>query len=355
MKYALDYIQNLTPYNPPINERHNYQGCLLDFNERTIPINQKIKKALINFIEQEKIEAYPEYFELTQKIADYCKVNKDQVLLANGSDQGIDIVIRTFTEKKDSVIIPAPSFAMFFQLALVNDNQIHKPLYAQDLSFPLQETMALLDQKIKLLIICNPNNPTGTLVALPDLETILKKALQKQTIVLIDEAYFEFSQVTACSLLDKYPNLIISRTFSKAFGLAGLRIAYLLTNPTNIKEMLKVRGPYDINILATVGATAALAALPEAESYANEVMQQAKPLVENFFRQNNIYFYESQANFILFNTENPKEKQKILAQNGFRLRLLHQPRLENTLRITVGTIKQMKSFINMYTKLFIKE
>lgn len=353
MNYALDYIQKLCPYTPPINERHKYQGCLLDFNERTTPISPKIKKALIDFIQQEKLEAYPEYFDLTEKIANYAGLTKDHVLLVNGSDQGLEVAFRTFTEKHDQVIIPTPSFSMFFQLAAANNNQIHKPLYNADLSFPLEEVLNLLEQKIKLLIVCNPNNPTGTLVDLMDLETILQKAVERRTVVLVDEAYFEFAGVTACSLLQKYPNLIISRTFSKAFGLAGLRIAYLLTNPQNVTEMLKVRGPYDINILATVAAETALDTETEAEAYAKEVMLEAKPLVENFFQENNIYYYKSHANFILFNTDNPAKKQKILAENGFRLRLLNQPRLENTLRVTVGTVQQMQDFIKTYSQLFI--
>ncbi len=351
--FALEHIQKLKPYQPPIDFRHNYPGLLLDFNERTIEIDPAIKNALINFIQNKRIEAYPEYFDLNQKIAKYTNLLPENIFLVNGSDQGMDIVVRTFSEKQDKIIIPSPTFSMFYQVSAINDNQIICPEYKKpNLAFPLEETLDLLEQNCKILIICNPNNPTGSWLEESELILILNKALKNKTLVLIDEAYYEFSGLTATNLINEYPNLIISRTFSKAFGLAGLRIAYLISNATNLQELNKVRGPYDMNILATIAAKAGLENIQNIKDYTNEVMFESKPMVEKFFLENKINYYASKGNFILFDIDDPEEKINILEKAGFRLRMQKHPLLQNTLRVTIGTKKQMIDFLKTFQEKF---
>ncbi|MFA7686025.1 MAG: aminotransferase class I/II-fold pyridoxal phosphate-dependent enzyme, partial [Candidatus Gracilibacteria bacterium] len=245
-KYANSKIQAMKAYNPPIENRRkfvNNGGCLRDFNEGIIDAD--IAKEIRETISNQDISIYPEYTNgLISQIAKYCEVCEEQVMLTNGSDQGIDLIFRTFTEKGDKVVIPTPSFAMFYQCALIAENKIVKPLYRKDCTFPLEEVLNEISADVKLVVICNPNNPTGTLVSLSDIEKVLKKALKFGAIVYIDEAYYEFSGITAAGLISKYPNLIITRTFSKAFALAGLRIGYVLGQNNLLMEMRKIIGPY---------------------------------------------------------------------------------------------------------------
>ena len=263
---ALQRIQKMKPYKPPIDGRSAYDGMLLDFNERTKPPQNKVIRALEKFVRGQKLQVYPEYFDLERKIADYACVKADQIMITNGSDQGIDIIFRTFTEKGGKVIIPSPSFAMFFQCAQIVGNEIVSPLYKKDdLAFHLEEVLATIDERTKLVVVCNPNNPTGTAVSEADIEKIAKQA--KGAIVYIDEAYFEFSKITAIPLINKYPNIIVTRTFSKAFGLASLRIGYVVAKAEYISEMLKIRGPYDVNMAAYYAACAALEDKKDMESY----------------------------------------------------------------------------------------
>lgn len=351
---ALIRIQKMKPYTPPLNGRLAYEGLLLDFNERTQPPPSKVALALEEFIKSQKFQMYPEYFGLEKKLADYAGVNEDQIMITNGSDQGIDIVFRTFTEKGDKVIIPAPSFTMFFQCAQIVGNEVVKPLYRKDdLTFPFEEALAEIDEQTKLIVLCNPNNPTGTTISIDNIEKIVRKA--KEAIVYVDEAYFEFSKITAISLMKKYTNIIITRTLSKSFGLASLRIGYVIAKPEHIAEMMKIRGPYDVNIVAYYAAHAALENREGMENYVKDVMWDAKPLVEKFFDENTIPYFPSRANFILFRPNDAENVMNTLSANGVLVRPQNKQNIENTLRVSIGTINQMKKFIDIYKNSVLKK
>lgn len=344
---ALKRIQQMKPYNPPLEGRSKYKGMLLDFNERTQPPQGKVIRVLEKLVKKQKLQIYPEYFDLEKKIAKYAGVNPNQIMITNGSDQGTDIIFRTFTEKGDKVIIPSPSFAMFYQCAQVVGNKILSPLYRENnLSFPLEEVLVAIDNQVKLIVICNPNNPTGTAISVDNIKKIAKKA--KNAIIYVDEAYFEFSKISAITLIKKYPNIIITRTFSKAFGLASLRIGYVIARKEYIAEMLKVRGPYDVNMAAYYAASTALADRKTMENYVNEVMKKAKPLVEKFFFEKGVPYYSSAANFILFRPNNADHTWQSLKKIGFLLRPQNKQNIKNTLRVSIGTVKQMKKFIAAY-------
>ncbi|OGJ53302.1 hypothetical protein A2448_01405 [Candidatus Peregrinibacteria bacterium RIFOXYC2_FULL_41_22] len=344
---AIKRIQKMTPYSPPLNGRSGFKGILLDFNERTVQVNKKAIKALEEFIKKSKVQVYPEYFTLREKIAKYVGVEKNQIMLTNGSDNGMDIIFRTFTEAGDKAIIPTPSFAMFYQCASISGNEILTPLYKkEDLSFPENEVLKMIDDRVKIIVICNPNNPTATVASLDTIKKIAEKA--KNAVVYVDEAYFEFCGITAAGLIKKYPNIIVTRTFSKAFGLPSLRIGYVVASKTHIDEMMKVRGPYDVNMPAYFAALAVIEDIDEMKNYANEVMQKAKPMVEQFFEKNNVKYYKSGSNFILFKPEKADATYKKLIEKGVLVRPQNRTNIENTLRVSIGTVDQMKKFIDVY-------
>lgn len=350
---ALERIKKMKIYNPPLAGRRAFNGLLLDFNECTLPPSKKVQKAIEKFLKSNKLQLYPEYDGLEKKIAKYAGVDKKQIMVTNGSDQAIDLIFRAFTEKSDTVIIPSPSFAMFFQCAQIIGNKILSPLYRkEDLSFPLEEIFDMINKSVKLIIICNPNNPTGTLLSVKEIEKIATKATN--TILLIDEAYFEFSGISIVSLIKKYPNIVVTRTLSKVFGLPSLRLGYVIASKTYINELLKIRGPYDVNMIAYTAALATLDDLKGIKKYINEVMNKAKPMVEKFFTKNDIKFYKSAANFILYKPT-IKDEEKILKENGFLVRPQDKINIEKNLRLSIGTVSQMKSFIETYSKVILKK
>ncbi|MBI2086440.1 histidinol-phosphate transaminase [Candidatus Daviesbacteria bacterium] len=350
---SLQRIQEISSYNPPLAGRRAFNGVLLDFNERTLPPSSKVQKAIQDLFRTNTLQVYPEYGELEEKLAIYAGVDEDQILVTNGSDQAIDLIFRTFTEASDKVIIPTPSFAMFYQSAQIVGNKILRPLYTKEnLSFPLEEVFGMINESVKLIIVCNPNNPTGTPVSVEDIQKIAQKA--SNSIVLVDEAYFEFSGITAVSLINKYPNIIVTRTLSKAFGLPSLRVGYIVAPKVYIQELLKVRGPYDVNMVAYTAALAAIVDLKGMQKYVSEVMTQAKPMVEGFFTENKITFYSSSANFILFKADNDRVEQ-LLKENGILVRPQNKTNTENTLRLSIGTITQMKQFIKVYENVVLNK
>lgn len=347
-KYANLKIRKITAYNPPIENRRKFSdegGTLCDFNE--MALDKDIANEIRTNISNQDISMYPEYTNgLIEQIAKYCGVANDQVLLTNGSDQGIDLIFRTFTNNGDKVVIPAPSFAMFYQWAYISGNKIVSPIYRKLGEFPLSEILKNINKGVKLVIVCNPNNPTGTIVSLNNIEKILQKALRAGSLVYIDEAYYEFSGITATRLISKYPNLLITRTFSKAFALAGLRIGYVLGQNNLLMEMKKILGPYDVNMVAVVAAKTSFKYLSKIRKNALEVIK-GRALLENFFKRKGVDFWPSKANFVLFSARNSQKIYEKLVEAKIRIRKRDGVNIENTLRISIGSLKEIKKIIKI--------
>ena len=343
-------IKKMSAYNPPLEGRASAGYLLLDFNEMTIEPSQKVKKALKEFVDSGRLQVYPEYGDLEAKIAKYAGVKPEQAMVTNGSDQGIDVIVRTFVKDNDKVIIPSPSFAMYYQSSNIQGAKILQPIYRPDLSFPLEEVLDLIEKGAKLLIIANPNNPTGTAISKKDVLKILKKAKEKDVAVLHDEAYFEFSKITAKDLINDFDNLFITRTFSKTFGLVSTRLGYVLSQEKNIKELMKIRGPYDVNMFAKTAISAALEDLDYVEKYVKEVMEKSKPKLEKFFKENKVKFWPSKANFLLVKPESQKRALEILKSENILVRQRKETDIKGTIRVSIGTFNDTARFIKAYSK-----
>lgn len=340
-------VRKLSKYQPPLDGRRNFDGLRLDFNERTIGPGPKLTEALVNLGKLD-IGIYPEYDGiLEQMITDYLKIEKDQICLFNGSDLALSHIFRTVLSPNDKLILPSPSFPMFDQYGALCEAEIIRPIYSgAKLAFPEAEFYAQLRKGARLAVICNPNNPTGGWVEADLIEKWVREF--PQTYFMVDEAYAEFSGISVANLTAELPNLIVTRTFSKAFGLAGVRIGYSITNKELAETLRKVTSPYEVNVYAYELAKAALADLDYVNTYIREVMDKAKPAVEAFFTAHNITFYPSVANYVLFKPDNADELEKIMKTKGFLLRAQNKPGLEGTIRLTIGSNEQMTKFLEVY-------
>ncbi len=345
-------IQKMSHYKPPLEGRASKDFLLLDFNERTIPPSQRVKEALKKFIESDRLQVYPEYGDLEAKIAQYVEVPASQVMVTNGGDQGIDIVCRAYLDEDDKVIIPFPSFAMHYQSVGIQGAEILEPRYKDNGDFPLEETLSLISEQVKLIILCNPNNPLGSSILIEDVEKILKKAKEKNIAVLHDEAYFEFSKITAKDLIKEYDNLYIMRTFAKAFGLVSTRAGYLISQEGNIQELLKIRGPYDVNMFAKTAILAALEDTKYMEDYVKEVMEESKPKLEEFLKKKEVFFCPSVANFLLLKIPNPEKIIEDLKSKGILLRPKPAPSGEIAVRVNIGTLEDTDRFIKAFREVW---
>lgn len=333
----------MSAYAPPLEGRDASQHLLLDFNERTLPVSESIREALIEFINGDRLQMYPSYGDICEQLSAYCGVNTGQVMITNGSDQGIELIFRSICREGDEVIIPAPSFAMYKQCAGVENVTVIEPLYERESGYPVQQVLGAVTEKTRLIVISNPNNPCGTLVPNEDVLRIAKAAPQAG--ILVDECYFEYSKATVCEYLEECPNLLITRTFSKTWGLPSLRFGYLLSAAENISSLLNVRGPYDVNQLAIVAARAALEHPQYTEHYVREVMDEAKPLLERFFDEQGVSYWPSAANYLWIFPENIEAIGQALSKDNILVRPKMDAEGNTGLRITVGTLEQTARLI----------
>lgn len=340
-------ILDMHPYAAPLEGRRGKGYLLLDFNERTVPPHPRVLEAIRNHVNKGNLQVYPEYGDLNEVIGDYIGVDPQEIIPTVGGDQGIDIVVRALVKDSDNVIIPKPTFAMLEQAALIQGSNIISPLYrGPNLEFPFEEVLEKITTGIKLVVICNPNNPTGTPVPREQSEAIIEKAASLGIGVLVDEAYHEFApELTVIDLIDRYHNMFIIRTFAKTLGIPSLRAGVVVSQKKNIAELKKIRGPYDVGMLTVV----ALKSLRHKEvredirKYIDEVIQVSKPMVEEFYRQHGVRFTPSAANFHLLNMPNLYEFMK--SRN-----ILIRPRSDppNTVRVSIGTKEDTDKYLEAF-------
>ncbi|MCL6268605.1 histidinol-phosphate aminotransferase family protein [Sansalvadorimonas sp. 2012CJ34-2] len=342
------HLSQMGAYRPPLEGRSPQRHTLLDFNERTIPVSEHVVQALTDYIHSGSLQTYPHYGDITEQLANYCGVNPEQVMITNGSDQGIDLIIRASCSAGDEAIIPGPSFAMYTQCAKVENLHIIEPQYSRENGFPTQEVLAAITDKTRVIVISNPNNPSGTEVSREDILKIASAA--PGCTVLVDECYFEYTRATVSDALEQHRNILVTRTFSKTWGLPSIRFGYVLSAAENISALLNIRGPYDVNQLALVAARAALDHPEYTHSYVSEVMNKSKPMLEGWLKERNITFWPSSANYLWIFFKNPEDINKELIKENILVRPKADRDGNPGLRITIGTLAQTEKLISCLNK-----
>lgn len=334
-------VLNMALYSPPTAGRAD--KLRLDFNENTVGCSPRVLQCLRASMTAGGLTVYPEYGEAKRELAAFFGVSPDELLFTNGTDEAIQVLINTYVDDGDEVLLLRPSYAMYRFYAEVAAARLAETDYrAGDLAFPLEELLARIGPATRAVLIANPNNPTGTGVDAAGIERILEKA--RNAAVLIDEAYFEFSGVTALPLFAHYSNLFVSRTFSKVYGMAAMRMGCLFSRATNIAYLHKAQSPYSVNALAVMAARAAIQDRTYTESYVAEVVA-ARDLLRAGLDELNIPYYPSQANFILMRI-GPRaiEVRDRLRDKGVLVRD-RSYEIAGAVRVTVGTREQVRRFL----------
>jgi len=335
-------VLKMQAYSPPAGAR---AGKLrLDFNENTAGCSPRVLAALQAAAEADRLAVYPEYSESKPILAGFFGVSPEQLLLTNGTDEAVQLFVNTYLDDRDEVVLLNPSYAMYrfySELAGASVREIGYRL--PDLSFPIDELLRAISASTRAVILANPNNPTGTALELEALEAILRKA--SPAAVLADEAYFEFCGITALPLIRHHPNLFVSRTFSKAYGLAGLRIACVFSAAENIGYLRKTQSPYSVNVIAASAACAAISDPEHLRAYVSEVLR-ARELLAAGFDQLGIRYFPSRANFILMDVgERAREICTLLRERGILVRD-RSYELPGCVRVTAGTQAQVTEFLS---------
>ncbi len=293
MLEAREAVRKLKQYQPPLGDR---AGLRLDFNENTGGCSPQVMERLRK-LQPEQMACYPEREPVEHEVASFLGLRPEQVLLTNGVDEAIHLVCEAYLEPDDDVLIVVPTFAMYQICAAATGARVISISADEDFRFPTSKVLAYTTApKTRLIAIANPNNPTGAVASAEDLLLIARSA--PQAAVLVDEAYFEFYGESLLEYVGQVQNLFIARTFSKAYGMASLRVGVLAGAAEQIQSLGRSCSPYNVNGVALACLPAALADQEYVRRCVAEV-QWSRNRLEEEFRILGIPFWPSQANFVL--------------------------------------------------------
>jgi len=334
-------VEQMRPYHPPLEGRT--EKLRLDFNENPTGCSPAVRRALAR-LAAATISSYPEQETVRRKAARHFGVRPDELLLTNGTDEALSLVVNTFVESGDTVLLAEPTYAMYRFYSELAGANIAAPRYDSEMKFPWQEILAALAAGPRVFFLPNPNSPTGNLLSHTELRRILNAA--KQTMVVIDEAYFEFSGVTVIPWIRRYRNLIVTRTFSKTTGLAGLRLGCIFVHRELAASMRKAQSPYPVNVAALAAAEAAMRDRAFIAKTVRDVRAGKKELERGLARLG-IRHFPSAGNFVLaYFGESAKKIVAALDRQGTLVRDRSSDfGGEGYVRITLGTPAQMRRLL----------
>lgn len=318
-------IQSLEPYSSARDEFKGEASVYLDANES--PYNAPYNR-------------YPDPLQLKLKteISKIKHVSVENIFLGNGSDEAIDLVYRAFCEpSEDNVVAIEPTYGMYKVCANINDVEYRKVLLNADFQADAKLILKATDNNTKVIWICSPNNPTGNLI---DKVTILEILNSFHGIVVLDEAYIDFATKESYSIqLDKFPNLIILQTFSKAWGSAAIRLGMAFASKEIISVFNKIKYPYNVNVLTQEKALETLKNEKEVEKWVETTLAERKKMIDELEKLKNVqHIYPTDANFILVKVDDANATYKYLVEKGIIVRNRNSVSLcLGCLRITIGT------------------
>lgn len=331
-------VARMRPYHPPLEGR---DGKLrLDFNENTIGCSPLARQAIRN-LTAAAVSMYPEQESVRRELATFFGVHTNELLLTNGTDEALHLIVDTFVEPADTVLLVEPTFAMYRFYSELAGARIHALRYGAAMQFPIRALLAALRKKPRIFFLANPNNPTGGVLKPAELRRILNAA--RETLVVVDEAYFEFSGITILPWTRRHNNLVVTRTFSKAAGLAGLRLGCIFANRSIAEHFRKAQSPYPVNVAALAAARATV----RDQSFLRHTLRdfrRSRKVLERGLTKLGIPFFPSAANFVLlFLGERTKEVVASLARQGTLIRDRSSDfGRAGYVRITLGRLSQTR-------------
>jgi histidinol-phosphate aminotransferase len=342
-------VREIAPYSL----EHVDAQVQLDMNENPIDTPLAIKNSVIEKLQTREWTRYPELFPeaLYRKLSSFVGWPQQGILVGNGSNELLTTTLLAVAGPGVQVTVVQPSFSIYHQLIQITGANYHEVRLTPELQFDVGSICRAIKHS-DLTILCVPNNPTGTLLDCRSLRDILKVT---SGLVLLDEAYHEFSQGTAFELLREFKNLIILRTFSKAMSLAGLRIGYLLADPDLVREIEKAKLPYNLNFVSIAAAEAALDHIRLLKANVKKVIALRESLCQQLQAIDGVEVFPSGANFILFRTPRPGPEtfEALYTQSILVRDVSRAPLLGRCLRVTVGSQQDNDAFLDALRKVLI--
>lgn len=343
-------LEHLTAYIPgkPIDDVKREYGLdrvvKLASNENPFGTSEKVKEALHEAVDQ-NLNLYPDGNAtlLKEALADFYDLSPENFLLSSGADEMLDLIAKTYLNPGDEVLLSEWSFVRYRDVSQIMGANI-RTLPMEDFHFDLDAFRDAMSEKTKIIWLCNPNNPTGTLLPQEEILSFLKE-VPSETLVVYDEAYREFAdpeQVVEDShkLFENFPNVLDVRTFSKIYGLAGLRVGYAIGDPDILGQINLVRGPFNVNSLAQVAARVAL----EDQEFLQKVYEnnlEQKKVFYDYFERRGLSYHPSETNHILFRTPLPSQEffEKMQAKG-----VIIRPMRDGYIRVSIGLPEENEAF-----------
>ncbi len=364
MKFINKYLRNLAPYKVAshkvweVSDEKRKSILKLDWNEATMPPSPRVKERLSKLIENENIYfLYPSTNndEILQRLSIYTRLPIDNLQYFASSDSLHEYLVRMYITVGDPILILGPTYDNFRLTSEAQGAVVHYFNYNDDFTLNEDEFLnAVTSVTPSLVYLCNPNNPSGNLIP----KSFLKKIINQfpDIIFLVDEAYYEFSKETMAEEVVIYPNLFVSRTFSKAFALANFRAGYLISDVNNIQQISKIRNPKNFTTFAQEAVIGVLSDIEYMNRYVDEVLSTKSWFESELFKIHHIRkVFNSHANFLLVEFQDFDTKMSVFNHlnnnNIFVRNLLHSDKLINSLRITIGTKEQMERVSNCLSEI----
>ncbi|MCK9279855.1 MAG: histidinol-phosphate transaminase [Melioribacteraceae bacterium] len=338
-------ILELTPYSSA--RSLNLYGILLDANENPY-CNMDVTERGIN------INRYPDpsHTKMRKQLSKYLSINSENIVFGSGSDELIDLIIRIFCEPgKDNIIIPKPTYGMYEVSAKINNVEVKYFDLTEEFQIAEYNFNNEIDENSKILFLCSPNNPTGDLLNKDSVTNIIKSF---NGIVVIDEAYIDFCNIenSFFNEINSCNNIIILRTFSKAWGMAGLRLGYAIASKEIIDFILNVKLPYNIGAVVTDLFFKVMNKEDVKRKNINSIISERDRLYKELIEIKEIKkVYHSDANYILFQPDNHIELFSYLIENGVVIRD-RSSQIKNSLRVSVGTLEENNMFLTKLRKFY---
>lgn len=344
-KLIRENIKKLKPYTSARDQ--HLEGILLDANENSYGSVLETDLA-------EDLNRYPDPNQnaMREAASKYFNLSKKNLFFGVGSDEIIDLLIRIFCEPGvDEALILQPTYGMYQVACDINNVKTETASLNDDFQIDLDETLSKVNPKTKIIFLCSPNNPTGNLI---NKNSIVELSNKVNAIVVVDEAYVDFSEYG--SLLEeasKIENLVVTRTFSKAWGLAGIRCGYCVADDRIIELLFNVKAPYNLSKLSQNAVIQAFKGASKKNDFVEQIINERKRIeAELKALAKVIKVFRADANFILFKVDDAKRIYKKLLSKGIVIRdRSSQPKLEGCLRLTIGTPEENNKFLEEFKKL----
>jgi histidinol-phosphate aminotransferase len=337
IRHAIRLMHGYVPGEQPQDKRY----IKLNSNENPYPPSPYVLEVLHSAI-GEDLRLYPDPVanRLRDKAAAVYGLSREHILVGNGSDDLLTMLLRTCIGPGDCVAFPAPTYSLYDILVAMQDGTVVRVPFPEDFSLPAQ--LGACDAKLTFL--CYPNAPSGTPIPLSQIEALARQA---RGILVVDEAYVDFADETALPLLQKYPHLVILRTFSKSFSLAGMRIGLAFAHPDFINELMKVKDSYNVNRLSIVAAIAALEDYDWMRQNVAKIRATRARLTEEL-RRLGYFVYDSHTNFVLARKKGSHQEPLYLSlkDRGILVRYFSSPELADCVRITIGTDEEIDRLLD---------